>query len=174
MTCRTLCSVAGHLGPAIGVSSTSGFHCLLATKPVSSETSKPERRSNGDHSSIWDSWPMAFSGYPRGPRVGCETTCPRHTAPNFSAETRSRTRVSREPDGPPPEKIPGMEQTRSETLKLFVVSDIGRRNTLLSSRRSERSWQSFLPRSVGPFLASCLWPTKLRRTPETGRVCWRR
>ena len=23
----------------------------------------------GDHSSIWDSWPIAFSGYPRGPRV---------------------------------------------------------------------------------------------------------
>jgi hypothetical protein len=30
----------------------------------------------GDHSSIRDSWPMAFSGYPRGPRVGCETVCP--------------------------------------------------------------------------------------------------
>jgi hypothetical protein len=30
----------------------------------------------GDHSSIWDSWPMAFSGYPRGPKVGCETRCP--------------------------------------------------------------------------------------------------
>src|SRR6476660_8648610 len=57
------------VGPAFLVFSTSGFHCLLATKPVSSETSKPERRSNGDHSSIWDSWPMAFSGYPRGPRV---------------------------------------------------------------------------------------------------------
>src|SRR5258707_7865905 len=22
--------------------------------------------------------PIAFSGYPRGPRVACETTCPRH------------------------------------------------------------------------------------------------
>jgi glucose dehydrogenase len=30
---------------------------------------------------------MAFSGCPRGPRVGCETTCPRHIVPNFSAET---------------------------------------------------------------------------------------
>ena len=29
----------------------------------------------GDHSSIWDSWPIAFSGCPRGPRVGCETRC---------------------------------------------------------------------------------------------------
>src|ERR1700730_11697644 len=27
----------------------------------------------GDHSSIWDSWPIAFSGCPRGTRVGCET-----------------------------------------------------------------------------------------------------
>jgi hypothetical protein len=27
----------------------------------------------GDHSSIRDSWPIASSGYPRGPRVGCET-----------------------------------------------------------------------------------------------------
>jgi len=52
-----------------------------------------------DHSSIWDSWPMAFSGYPRGPRVGCETRCPKHAAPNLPAETRSRTRVSREPHG---------------------------------------------------------------------------
>ena len=53
----------------------------------------------GDHSSIWDSWPIAFSGYPRGPRVGCEAGCPRHAAPNYTAETRSRTRVSREPNG---------------------------------------------------------------------------
>jgi Bacterial-like globin len=28
---------------------------------------------SGNHGSIWDSWPIAFSGYPRGPRVGCET-----------------------------------------------------------------------------------------------------
>src|SRR5215469_12628237 len=46
----------------------------------SSETSKAERRSSGDHGSIWDSWPIAFSGSPRGPRVLRETTCPRHTA----------------------------------------------------------------------------------------------
>src|SRR5215831_9780981 len=66
---------------------------------VSSETSKAERRSNGDHGSMWDSWPVAFSGYPRGPRVDSETTCPRHTAPRDLTETRSRTRVSREADG---------------------------------------------------------------------------
>ena len=50
-----------------------------------------------NHGSIRDSWPIAFSGHPRGPRVACETWCPKHAAPNLSAETRSRTRVFREP-----------------------------------------------------------------------------
>ena len=40
---RTMCSVAGCYDPAIWVSSTSGFHRLLATKPIRSETSKAER-----------------------------------------------------------------------------------------------------------------------------------
>src|SRR4029077_16585163 len=160
-------------GPAVWFFSTSGFHRLLATKPVSSETSKAERRSSGDHGSIWDSWPIALSGYPRGPRVGCETMCPRHTVPNFSAETRSRTRVSREPDGHRQRKIPGMERTRSKTLKLFVVSDVGRRSTLLSSIRSVRWWQSFWLRSGAPSLASCLWQLKRRRTPRRGPACWK-
>jgi len=33
---------------------------------------KPTKQNGGqvgDHSSIWDSWPIAFSGYPRGTRV---------------------------------------------------------------------------------------------------------
>ena len=94
-----MCSVAGPFGPTIWGSSLSDFHRLFATKPVCSETSKAEPRSSGDHSSIRDSWPIAFSGYPRGPRVGCETRCPKHTKPNLSAETLSRTRVSREPHG---------------------------------------------------------------------------
>jgi hypothetical protein len=109
----------GCRGPAFGVFSTSGFHRFFATKPVSSETSKPERGSNGDHSSIWDSWPMAFSGYPRGPKVGCETTCPKHAAPNKSAETRSRTKVSREPDGHRQRRSPGwsgLDQRHSSCL----------------------------------------------------------
>src|SRR6201984_319265 len=99
LTSHAMCSVAAQCGRAVWVFSTSGFHRFLATKPVSSETSKAERRSSGVHSSIWDSWPIAFSGDPRGPRVACETSCPRHTEPNKSAETRSRTRVSREPHG---------------------------------------------------------------------------
>ena len=146
LTYRAMCSVAGPCDPVDWVSSTSGFHRLFATKPVSSETSKAERRSNlANHSSIRDSWPIAFSGYPRGPRVGWETVCPKHAAPNLPAETRSRTRVSREPVSHRQRKYPEMERTRSETLKLFVVSDIGRRSTLPSSIRSTRSWQFCVP-----------------------------
>ena len=157
--------------PAIGVSSIRGFHRLLATKPVSSETSKAERRSDGDHGSIWDSRPIALSGYPRGPRVLSETACPKHTSPNFSAETRSRTRCLENPTATAREKIPRMEQTRSETLKLFVVSDDWRRNTLLSSRRSERSWQFSWLRSVVPFPAACPWPVKPNKTLRRG-LAW--
>jgi hypothetical protein len=46
LTCRAMCSVAGQDDPVDWVFSTSGFHCFFATKPVSSETSKAERRSN--------------------------------------------------------------------------------------------------------------------------------
>src|SRR5258706_795709 len=46
LTCRAMCSVAGPCDPVDWVFSTSGFHRFLATKPVSSETSKAERRSN--------------------------------------------------------------------------------------------------------------------------------
>src|SRR5882762_1947145 len=42
LTYRAMCSVAGRSGPAVWVFSTSGFHRFLATKPVSSETSKAE------------------------------------------------------------------------------------------------------------------------------------
>jgi len=42
---RAMCSVAGRVRPAIWGFSISGFHRLSATKPVSSETSKAERRS---------------------------------------------------------------------------------------------------------------------------------
>jgi len=124
----------------------------------------------GDHSSIRDSWPIAFSGCPRGPRVGCETWCPKHAAPNLPAETRSRTRVSREPDGHRQRRSLGMERTRSETLKLFVVSDIWRRSSPLSSIRSKQSWRSFSPRSDVPSPVSSLWRAKPRRIPGTDPV----
>ena len=78
----------------------------------------------GDHSSIGDSWPIAFSGYPRGPRVGGETQCPKHATPNFSAETRSRTRVSREPDGHRqrnPQRWSGLDQRHSSCLWFQIL-----------------------------------------------------
>ena len=170
-----MCSAPGHGGPAVWFFSTSGFHRLLATKPVSSETSKAERGRFGvNHGSIRDSWPIAFSGYPRGPRVLRETECPKHIPHNIGAETRSRTKVSREPDGHRWEKIPRMERTRSETLKLFVVSDVGRRSSLLSSTRSTRWWQSSWPRSDAPSPAASPCPAGPRRTLATDRVWSRR
>ena len=167
-----MCSVAGHVSPAIWVSSTSGFHRLFATKPVSSETSKAERRSSGVHSSIWDSWPIAFSGYPRGPRVSCETGA------RGTQRLTSQLRLALEPECLENPTATAGEDPRDgadsiETLKLFVVSDVGRRSTLLSSRRSERSWQSSWPRSAAPFPAACPWPAKPRRTLRRGRV-WSR
>jgi hypothetical protein len=75
------------------------FSSLLCDEACPFRNQQAVRWSCGDHSSIGDSWPIAFSGHPRGPRVDCETECPRHTAPNLSVETRSRTRVSPEPDG---------------------------------------------------------------------------
>jgi hypothetical protein len=50
LNCHTRRSVAGHFDAAVWVFSTSGFHCLFATKPVSSETSKAERGQ------IWRPW----------------------------------------------------------------------------------------------------------------------
>src|SRR5215469_13889245 len=83
------------MGPGLGFSLLAVVIAAWRRSLFSSETSKAERCSSGDHGSIWDSWPIAFSGYPRGPRVLLETTCPRHTAPNGSSETRS---VRREQD----------------------------------------------------------------------------
>ena len=83
---------------------------FIASSRRSQSVLKPAKQngwSGANHGSIRDSWPIAFSGYPRGPRVVCETDGPRDTAPNFTAETRSRTRVSREPDGHRQRKSPG-------------------------------------------------------------------
>src|SRR5882762_6413733 len=64
-----MCSVAERRGPAIQGSSLGGFHCVIATKPFCSETSKAARGQIGDHSSIRDFSPIAVSGYPRGPSL---------------------------------------------------------------------------------------------------------
>ena len=49
---RAMDSGARHCDPAVWIFSTSGFHRLFATKPVSSETSKAERWSGANHGSI--------------------------------------------------------------------------------------------------------------------------
>src|SRR5262245_23754149 len=52
---------------------------------------------------------------------------------------------------------PRMVRTRSKTLKLFVVSDVGRRSTLLSSTQSTQWWQFSWLRSAAPSPAACPW-----------------
>jgi hypothetical protein len=81
---------------------TCSYRSLSVPKPA-----KQNGRQCGDHGSIRDSWPIAFSGYPRGARVAWETRGPKHAAPNLPAETRSRTRVSGEPAGHPQKRSPG-------------------------------------------------------------------
>jgi len=48
------------------------FIARLQRQPVSSGTSKAERWSSGDHGSIWDSWPIAFSDHPHDQNNGHE------------------------------------------------------------------------------------------------------
>src|ERR1700691_5500005 len=72
----------GHATPRLGFSLPAVF---IASWRRSLSVPKPTKQNVvqfGDHSSIGDSWPIAFSGDPRGPRVGWETVCPRHAAPN--------------------------------------------------------------------------------------------
>src|SRR5580658_1507229 len=113
---------------------------------------------------------MTFSGYPRGPRVAFETGC------RSTQRLTSQLRLALEPERFENPTATAKEKSQDgadsiETLKLFVVSDVGRRSTLLSSRRSVQSWQFFWLRSGAPFLVSCLWPAKLHRTLGADRVC---
>jgi len=140
-----MCSVAGHCDPRGLGFLYQRFSLLFATKPVRFEPTKQNVVKICDHSCIWDSWPIAFFGLSERAWVGCETECPRHAAPNLSAETRSRTECLENPTAPP-EKFPEMERTRSETLKLFVVSDRWASKLVLSSTQSMRWWQSSWPR----------------------------
>jgi hypothetical protein len=72
-----------------------------------------------------------------------------------------------------PENFQGRGRTR-ETLKLFAVSDVGRRTRLLSSKRSKRSRRFCAPASAVPSPAGCPWPPALRRIPGTAPPWWRR
>src|SRR3984957_9303797 len=71
------------------------------------------------------------------------------------------------------ENFQGMGRTR-ETLKLFVVSDVGRRTRLLSSRRSKRSRRFCAPASAAPSPAGCPWPPVPRRIPGKAPPWWPR
>jgi hypothetical protein len=90
-------------------------HRMFATKPASSETSKAETVVSANHGSIGDSWPIAFSGYPRGPRVGCEAECPSTSCLTSRLRPRSRTRVSQEPHGHHQRRFPGWSDSVRDT-----------------------------------------------------------
>jgi hypothetical protein len=165
LTARTRCSDAGQYRPAVGFFSTSGFHHFFATKPVRSETSKAERWSNlATIVLLGTRWPIASSGCPRGPRVGYETRCPKHTAPNFSAETRSRTRVSREPDG------------HRNTFLMHIHADILRASHKLgvpfwkgSSRTPKTLLQKGRPFILRRLIGMWLFTPRGRTTPSIKR-----
>jgi pimeloyl-ACP methyl ester carboxylesterase len=128
----------------------------------------PPPYESGDGFCVQHKWANAFEGadeFLYG-TIGLTLVAPGGSVQDIN-DSVARTRR------PPPEKSPEMERTRSETLKLFVVSDVGRRSTLLSSARSERWWQSSWPRSDVPSPAGCPWSAMRCRTPETDPVCSR-
>jgi hypothetical protein len=92
---------------------TSGFHRFLRrSQPVLRQTSNA-RLLGANHGSIGDSWPIAFSGCPRGTRVGCETK----PARGMQSLT-NQLRLALEPEclkknSPPRKEIPAMERIRS-------------------------------------------------------------
>ena len=168
MTFRAMCSVPEH-GPGGLVFSTSGFHCLLATRPVSSETSKAERGQVATIVLSGTRGPWLFlvirEGLGSRVRLRARSTQSLTNQLRLALEPECLENRQRNPQE--------MERTRSETLKLFVVSDVGRRSTLLSSIRSIRSWQSFWPKSGAPSLASYPWQPKPCRTLGKGPACWK-
>jgi len=106
--------------------------------PNTPKKKQQKRRSSGDHSSIGDSWPRAFLVSERaffrvGVRLGARST----QRLTYQLRLRSRTECI-ETSRPPPERLPRIERYRYETLKLFVVSDVGRRSTILIPHDSER------------------------------------
>ena len=119
------------------------YCCPVGGAPLEfPETDKRERAAKvGNHGPIRDSRPIAFLDCPRGHRVIVETRCRKlHSLPNVRVDTLPRIRTSQEPDwanrqGP---SLPqeGIERNPLKTLKLLVVSDVGYRNSLLSSRPS--------------------------------------
>jgi len=102
-----ICSDHPHqvLGLLTNMSQRLGFSLsavFIASSQRSRSVPKPAKQNGGQVATIVLSGtrgPWLFLVIREGPRVGCETRCPKHAAPNLPAETRSRTRVSREPHG---------------------------------------------------------------------------
>jgi len=79
---RTMGSVCRTQRPAVWVSLSAVFiNCSRRSLSVPKQA-KQNGGQVGDHGSIGDSWPMAFSGCPRGPRVRWETAGPRCVVPS--------------------------------------------------------------------------------------------
>jgi len=164
-----MCTVAGPCDPVVWVFSTSGFHRFLATKPVSSETNKQNGGQCGDHSSIWDSWPIAFSGYPRGPRVVLRLGA------RGTQRLTNRLRLALEPECLENPTATAREIPRDGADSIRDTQAVcgfrcWPRSTLLSSTPSTRWWQSSWPRSDAPSPAGGPWSAKRCRTLETDRV----
>jgi len=106
--------------------------CLVTT-PLVPDADK-QRGCSANHGSIGDSWPIAFSGCPRGHRVSRETRCSKHlrSLTGFWILTLEPERLENQPVILRDES--GMDSR--QTLKLLVVLDVRRRNELLSSKRS--------------------------------------
>src|ERR1700677_1074083 len=73
---RSVFSGRCEISAASLVFSLSGVHRLFTTKPFRSWDQQAARLLGANHGSIGDSWPIAFSGCPRGTRVAWETSMP--------------------------------------------------------------------------------------------------
>src|ERR1700674_1419296 len=79
---------------------------------------------------------MSFFGYPKGHRVESETLVfEQHGGLTFPVDTLPRTKRLKDPTATTKDDPQDGTDSLSETLKL-LVSNIGRRNLLLSSRQS--------------------------------------
>ena len=114
------------------------FHLAVVTAPFLETTKRNgyPLRYAVTHGPIGDSWPMTFFGYPRGHRVDSETfVFPQHGGLTSPVDTLPRTKRLKNPMATAKDDPQDGTDSLSEALKL-LVSDIGRRNGLLSSRGS--------------------------------------
>ena len=167
-----MCSAAGYGDAAVWVFSTSGFHRLVANEAYQFRNQQSRtlvKLATMVLSGTRGPWLFLVirEGLGSGVRLGARST------QRLTYQLRLALEPERLDENPmaTAKEDSRMGRIRSKTLKLFVVSDIGRRSLLLSSIRSVRWWQSFLPRSVVPSPVACLWPLKPRRTPERDLAC---